>query len=366
MMKKPITATILFSDLMNSTELAKNLSLVEYDDMLLDFQNTMHAVVSDHLSRYGYTACGVDAEWSIVGDEVKVFLYSGNLNYDIRNALLIAMKLKLAWLVSEFNRKILHEQRPVSQIGVGINWGKVIKAVRPWRSSTGIPQPNIEGYTINLTKRIESASRDGTISKIMVGDRIHKSCRHNSRINVRFGQPHDLVCKGFTQGMRVYELQSFVNFEIIRSMPPAMQNGLLEKMEEAAAVCFQEQWLYWLLLRAYISHISLNGDSTDVEEKAITFGHHIQHELHNNPTLYNMLGWVYAYGKKVRNLETALHYFEQCISLDPGNQSALLHRARILDKMGSTMVRHAYQRVLIHNTKHPEARKKIRQHALPA
>ena len=162
-------ATILFADLMNSTELAKNLTLLEYDDMLANFQNIMFEVVSHHLDYFGYEGAGADSEWSISGDELRVFLYSDNMDYDIRNALLIATKIKLAWLASDFNQKVLHEGRMVSRIGVGINCGKVIKDVRPWRVKIGQAQPNIEGYAINFTKRIEAASREGNSYQIMVG-----------------------------------------------------------------------------------------------------------------------------------------------------------------------------------------------------
>ena len=62
---KESNATILFADLMNSTELAKNLTLLEYDEMLVDFQNTMYEVVSHHLEYFGYEGEGVDSEWSI-------------------------------------------------------------------------------------------------------------------------------------------------------------------------------------------------------------------------------------------------------------------------------------------------------------
>jgi len=99
-MKGSVVATILFADLMNSTEMAKNLTLQEYDGMLVDFQSTMFEVVSDHLNEYGYAGDGIDSEWSVVGDEVRLFLYSGMVRFDVRNALLIATKMKIAWLIA--------------------------------------------------------------------------------------------------------------------------------------------------------------------------------------------------------------------------------------------------------------------------
>ena len=154
-MEKAIVATILFADLMNSTEMAKNLMLKEYDEMIVDFQSIMFEVVSNHLKDFGYVGEGVDSEWSIIGDELRVFLYSGALRFDVRNVLLIAVKIKLAWLVSAFNQRILKEGRLVSRVGVGINCGKVIKDVRQWRASMGNNEPNIEGYASVLSNDIE-------------------------------------------------------------------------------------------------------------------------------------------------------------------------------------------------------------------
>jgi class 3 adenylate cyclase len=247
---KESTATILFADLMNSTELAKNLSLQEYDDMLGDFQDIMFEVVSHHLDYFGYGGNGIDSEWSISGDELRVFLYSENIYFDIRNALLIATKIKLAWLSSNFNQKVLSEQRLVSRIGVGINCGKVIKDVRPWRVKIGKAEPNIEGYAINLTKRIESASREGNVYQIMVGASLYK---------------------GLGQKIPVYEVTSFVNFEIMSSMPVSLQEGLLEKIESTVRDAMPEPWVFIVLLRSYISMLNSNSHE-DVDLKALDIG----------------------------------------------------------------------------------------------
>ena len=75
-MKESVIATILFADLVNSTEMSKNLTLNEYDDMIIDFQGTMYEIVSHHLDHFGYAGNGNDSHWSIAGDEMRLFLYS--------------------------------------------------------------------------------------------------------------------------------------------------------------------------------------------------------------------------------------------------------------------------------------------------
>jgi class 3 adenylate cyclase len=352
-------ATILFADLMNSTELAKNLTLQEYDDMLVDFQNTMYDVVSHHLEYYDYGGAGVDSEWSISGDELRVFLYSENVDFDIRNALLIATKIKLAWLSSTFNQKVLSEGRLVSRIGVGINCGKVIKDVRPWRVKIGNAQANIEGYAINLTKRIESASREGSGYQIMVGASLYKRCQQNSRIKVAFSNPKSLVFRGLGQKIPVYEVISFINFEILPSMPASLQEGLLEKMEKMVGDAMPEPWIFIILLRSYISMLASNHHE-NLDVKAVELAQQALDVVEYKPVIYNILGWLYTHGDNVHNLEMAFHYFDQCLGLEPRNEAALLHRARILEEMGQTdLARHAYQEILFQNRDHPEARRKV-------
>jgi class 3 adenylate cyclase len=359
---KESNATILFADLMNSTELAKNLTLLEYDDMLVDFQNTMFEVVSHHLEYFGYEGEGVDSEWSISGDELRVFLYTDNMDFDIRSALLIATKIKLAWLSSAFNQRVLSEQRLVSRIGVGINCGKVIKDVRPWRVKIGKAGQNIEGYAINLTKRIESASREGNVYQVMVGASLYKKCQQNKRMNVAFSHPRSLVFKGLGQKIPVYEVVSFINFEMLPSMPVHFLDGLMEKMENTVRDAMPEPWIFIVLLRAYITML-VTGQDEDADVKAVEIAQQALDVVDYKPVIYNMLGWLYTNGKNVRNLEMAFHYLDQCLGLEPNNEAALLHRARILEEMGQTdLARHAYQEILFQNRQHPIARRKIAQY----
>jgi tetratricopeptide (TPR) repeat protein len=322
----------------------------------------MFEVVSHHLDYFGYEGEGVDSEWSISGDELRVFLYSDNMDFDIRSALLIATKIKLAWLSSAFNQRVLSEQRLVSRIGVGVNCGKVIKDVRPWRVKIGKAGQNIEGYAINLTKRIESASREGNVYQIMVGASLYKRCQQNKRMNVAFSHPRSLVFKGLGQKIPVYEVVSFVNFELLPSMPAPFREGLMEKMENTVRDAMPEPWIFIVLLRSYISMLASNRDEY-ADVKAVELAQQALDVVDYKPVIYNMLGWLYTNGKNVRNLEMAFHYLDQCLGLEPKNEAALLHRARILEEMGQTdLARHAYQEILFQNRQHPIARRKLSQY----
>jgi class 3 adenylate cyclase len=358
-MQRSIVATILFADLMNSTEMAKNLTLQEYDEMIVDFQGTMYEIVAHHLSHYGYEGSGVDYDWSIVGDQLQVFLYSDSVRFDVRSALLIAAKIKLAWLAAAFNQRILQEGRLVSRIGIGINCGKVIKDLREWRMKMGEERPTIEGYAINLAKRIESASREGTVYQIMVGASFYQRCQDIKTINIAFSQPWSLGFKGISQKIPVYEIVSFVNFEILSSMPSSLQNGLIQKIEYALTQPMPEPWLFITLLRHYVSLLaSVKHDN--LETLALECAQQALELLDYKPVIYNIIGWLYTYGQSIRDLEMAIHYFDRSLALEPNNAAALLHKARALELSGKKdLSHHAYEEVLFHNHDHREARRML-------
>jgi class 3 adenylate cyclase len=362
-MKESVLATILFADLMNSTEMSKNLSLHAYNDMIVDFQGTLYEIASHHLEQFGYVRNGYDSYLSIAGDEMRLFLYSGSTLFDVRNALIIAMKIKAGWLASAFNDSILKEGRIVSRIGIGINCGKVIKDVREWRVRMGEDQPTIEGYAINVAKRIETTSRDGTAYQIMVGDSIYRKCHDSGSLNIAFGEPRGLPFKGLGQKIPVYEVVSFINFEIISTMPEPFRDQLIENMEYAVTQPMAEPWIFITLLRGYVSLIS-SGDYAYLEGHAIDLAKQALEAVQYRPVIYNMLGWFYLYGKSILNLDMALQYFEQSLSLEPRNEAALIHKARILEKKGDlNLARQTYGEILIHNPTHPEACKKIEQYS---
>lgn len=358
-MKESVLATILIADLVNSTEMSKNLTLHEYDDMIVHFQSTMYEIVSAHFKKYGYKGDGSDSSWSIAGDEIRVFLFSGATQFDVRNALLMAVKMKLAWLISDFNERIMKEGRLVSRIGVGINCGKVVKGVREWRMKMGDVRPSVEGYAINITKRIESTSREGRSYQVMVGDSLRRKCQERSSINVVFSQPQNLEFKGLSQNMPVFEVVSFIHSELLPSMPDEFKDGLVEKMTYAVSQPMAEAWVFICLLRHYVSLIA-SGEHGYLENHAIRVAEQALEVSEYKPIIYNMLGWFHIHGNGIYNLELALHYFEESLKLDPKNRPALLHKARILEKTGrQDLARKTYGDILLHNPNHSEARRKM-------
>jgi len=284
-------ATILFANLINPPRLGENLTILQYEDMLRDFQNTMYEVISHHLEFFGYVGIGVDHELSIMGDEIRVFLYSGQVQFDIRNALLIAIKIKLAWFVSTFNQRMSDEKGQLSSIGIGINCGKVVKDLRTWRVRMGDIHPNIEGYIISQTRHIQLASQEGVVSQIMVGTNFYERCRLNTRINIAFSPQKFLNVKGLDQRIPAYEVFSFVNFVIIPSMP--------EKIESVINNRIPKPWIFIILLRSYISTLAM-GDDEHLSAKAVELAQQALKVLDYKVIIYNMLDWLYNNCQSIR------------------------------------------------------------------
>jgi tetratricopeptide (TPR) repeat protein len=179
---------------------------------------------------------------------------------------------------------------------------------------------------------------------------------------VAFSNPKSLVFKGLGQKIPVYEVTSFVNFEITDSMPASLQEGLLEKIESTVRDAMPEPWIFIVLLRSYISMLNSNNHE-DADLKALEIGQQALEVVEYKPVIYNILGWLHTYGNNVRNLEMAFHYFDQSLGLQPKNEAALLNRAKILEEMGqSDLARHAYQEILFQNRQHSVARRKIAEY----
>jgi hypothetical protein len=360
------TVTMLFADLVNpSSKMTKSLTLQEYDEMIVDFRDTLSQVTSNHLRNFEYAGDGTDSEWSISGDELRLFLYSGNLSFDVRNALILAIKLKLGWLTSVFNQKLFMEGRPVSRISVGINCVKGIKEVQQGTMSLGHGHYQIEREDIRLTKRIESIAREGTVYQVMVGESPYKVCNENSQINVSFSETRRETSEGQEKNPHAYEVVSLIDYEIVSTMPDSMKDRLAETMEYTVVKSKPEPWIYFRLLRYYISRMVV-GEQEEAGQKAIELAGQALEILENKKTLYNILGWLHTYCNGLLDLEKALQYFDQVLEIEPYDQAALLHRTRIADKKGDiVLTSETYEDILRRDPDRLKTKKKPAQDRAP-
>ncbi len=236
MSDKETFATILFLDIMNSSEYANVLSVEEYfQTFLKEFQETVlrtTALYFSHESSGIYNSSNYYVD--IAGDEARIFLFSDNRGLDVQTALNLAVLIKMSWLTGNFNRVRINHRKPPEDLGVGINSGYL------YRKENG----KLEGFAINLAKRIENHSRLGHSSKIMIHkisrtilDSYIKDADINMCITIQCQSIYlpqhyfyeftgNIELKGIAQPIPMYEVQ-YINWG---EMPFFMEELFIEKL----------------------------------------------------------------------------------------------------------------------------------------
>lgn len=243
--KNLVNATILFVDIVDSTELANYWDLKKYNDFLNEFQERMLAGIS--LWRSGIKKV------EIAGDELLVLYHSGDTKADIVNAIVLAVNLKIMWYASRTNKNRVKDGKTILDLGIGINTGKVVSDNRPFKSTIKrlIPKrKSIEGFAISLAKRIETFSRHGKYSKIMLG---HNLVAEFNKLyhNYEFEYMGMQKLKGLTQEVPIFELKSCYteSAEIIAKYPYLSE--IIKQLELIRDADPSNIWLYMVLINIY-------------------------------------------------------------------------------------------------------------------
>jgi len=202
----PKQAVILFADIIHSSVFSDTLGLIDYDTFLEDFQKTM---VDAKKRVFDLTKADEShMVFDIRGDEACAILYSGDTNNDLYTTLMLASYMKSLWFQSSFNIKRVSEAKIASDIAIGIHTGKVI--IRSRVSKQEPPKP--EGYAINLAKRIEGLSREGTHTKMMISNDVRIQLKQFN-IDIEISRKISKQFKGILYPIHVYEIVNFpVNF----------------------------------------------------------------------------------------------------------------------------------------------------------
>lgn len=227
-----INTTIMFVDLMDSVGLSNSMSIHEYDSLIDDFHHTLKAIVdeiSDH-NMFG--------EYTLAGDQLCLFLYDRkevelnallNECTDInvaqglraqifRNkqvgaflAIQTAFQAKNAWISYSKNVERIRKHQSSIDLAIGINHGKVMLKKR----FDG--ENRIEGYAINIAKRIEGLSRLGKFTNIFTSKSVYDLMRgmviNHIMVKQRvFFERYDFgadAMKGISRSLPVFEIKFF-------------------------------------------------------------------------------------------------------------------------------------------------------------
>lgn len=237
-------AVILFADIIGASTISEHTSQEDYDGFICEFQKIALEVVQQNLGRYQFTPEDkAFCEYSVRGDELVVILYTHDQARDLRAATSIAIGLKRQCFLSSFNRN--RRGKSFYNVGIGIHVGSVVLKRHP--SIRGSDRTfNAEGYSINLTKRIEGYSRNGRISKIIMSKRV----RDIAPPSLKLSEPIDASLAGIYGSYALYELVAYGDIEDPESIPsvdPADVDYHVEALENGT----YDLWLSLMLARYY-------------------------------------------------------------------------------------------------------------------
>jgi tetratricopeptide (TPR) repeat protein len=265
-------AVILFADIMNSSELANNLSLDDYCNfVIIPFQEVAYQVVKKYL--------GKEMQQNAVrieGEEVRIILYSDTLSpYEkLLKAMQIARELKIGFSLTPFNLDRIEAGKRPEDIGVGINIGEV-KFIHNRNTDKVVP----EGYAITIGKRVEDTSREkGAYTKIMLSRSAYQEAlKHEMKISLT--NVIKVSFKGISQLDSVYEIRhfySFVYWELIEELNKDLSDGT-DRFVQIFDIDYSNFWTGIELANCFLYHMNYNravdildklllvhGDSSDV------------------------------------------------------------------------------------------------------
>lgn len=204
---------ILFVDIIGSSEVSNHKTPRKYMEFVTDFQRLFCEVCRDFTQAHYEGEDLANIQWSTRGDEGLLMIYrpktQTDAGLDIDLAVNVALGLKRRWLCSRENKHRIESGLLPIDLGIGIHVGRTFLAGKD-ESPAAEHQRGVspEGYAINLAKRVESHSRNGKFSRIILSEAAH--ARMNQLPDERtylFDTPQTVSPKGISRDIRVYEVK---------------------------------------------------------------------------------------------------------------------------------------------------------------
>ena len=200
---------VMFVDIAGASEVSNHLSTAQYANFVLGFQDMFCEVCKKYTTRW--LPDYMDSlDFNARGDEGIFMAYPNDdkaVATIIDVAICVALELKRAWLVGEWNKTKRIDQGilPVD-LAVGVHVGPTY-LVRRTSEVTDTPDVRPEGYAINLAKRVETNSRAGAYSRIFVSEAAHgRLTTLSDEVVYVFDEPRTIEAKGFSGGVRAFEV----------------------------------------------------------------------------------------------------------------------------------------------------------------
>lgn len=242
---RPITALLVFADIVDSSKYSAVLGYTEYARRLFNFQHTFRTLGK----RYFPDVKDPTREYSEVqarGDEGIVFFAETRPDFQemVFRAIEFLFHLKGRLRLGAENE----EEGAVSPrrigLGAGIHVGKVAFATKQVDNRSVIHR--LEGFSINYAKRVESCSRIGQYSHIFLSKEAGKFLEDKPVVLARTVAP----MKGIEEKAEVYEVQSGLFGGLRIDHEDAEDSGLLEQIRMFASHGAQidEPWIKSLVV----------------------------------------------------------------------------------------------------------------------
>jgi hypothetical protein len=262
-------ALLVFADIIDSSKFSSVLGISEYGKRLLQFQQLFKSLGQQYFpppSDSTLDFCQVDAR----GDEGTIFALSkdpGQRQEYVFRAIVFLYHLKgLLYLGLEESREQRVEFGPVRMgLGAGVHCGKVSYSTELRGNRSEIVQ--IDGFAINKAKRVESASRLGEFSKILLSKEAARLLEGEPLLLSHIIAP----MKGIDEKADLYEVKAGLFSELILA-DSKMDQMLINKAKEFAKTPdkIDEVWIKSLVISVFEA----------MHQKALTTVH--KHEYYSS------------------------------------------------------------------------------------
>lgn len=207
-------AVILFVDLVGSVNLSDVLGPEKYDVVIKAFQGLV-SDIGERVAKEFESQIPSRVDIDVRGDQL-IFIATdpseASTKQFAKRILEMAIALKLRWLCTPPNPDRIDDGLAPIGLGMGLHFGPVLVGLLPrfsrnkWGKVERQDLDSPEGFAINFAKRVESASRLGHSSGIILSQSMLALCRR-AKLSIEVGNPMSIDVKGVEMREAMYELK---------------------------------------------------------------------------------------------------------------------------------------------------------------
>jgi class 3 adenylate cyclase len=246
-------ATVLFIDIVDSTSLGNSLPAAQYQNLLDEFRIACCRGAEDYvLANYRED----DArKWflRVQGDEFLGIIQGQSALEQAIDAVGLAHWIKLSWLLGKTNMDRVSEGKRPIDLAAGVHRGPVELAQRE-QPLTKERSGAFEGFAISVAKRVETFSRHGEHSRIMVTEPVFRLFDGRPQV-ASFKFTGMAEFKGVAQKFALWELIAHSDYstaEDVGGRAPSRARVSADRVQSVADGDPSNFWLACILIAARV------------------------------------------------------------------------------------------------------------------